>query len=61
MRLASEEPSRDKGALSCEGMRRDNGLNRPAVKILRAFSHGNKEDHTFLIEISPESVTIFPM
>ena len=42
MRLISEGLLRDKEVLLGEGMRRDNRLNRSAVKILRAFSHGAK-------------------
>ena len=39
----------------------EHGLKHPAVKILRAFSHEDKENHTFLIDISPEIVTISPV
>ena len=61
MRLVSEGLLRDKEVLLGEGMRRDNGLNRSAVKMLRAVSHGDKEHHTFLIDISPKSTTISPI
>ena len=58
MRLVSEGLLRDKEVLLGEGVRRDNGLNRSLVKILQDFSHGDKEHHTFLIDISPESTII---
>ena len=61
MRLVSEGLLRDKEVLLGEGMRRDNGLKRSTVRIIRAFSHEDKGNRAFPIDISIGSARICPI